>query len=637
MAAPLVTLAALPLAFAPARARDADGPKAKDDPAPAAPGFRRSVRPVVEKYCLGCHGERRPKGGINLAKSCGDDDAIQHNPDLWLQVADVLSERTMPPEGKPGPSEDERHGAADAIQAALDAMETVVDPGRNPIQRLTRDQYNRTVRDLLGVDTHPADAFPADGGGGAGFDNNASTLFVPPILMEKYLAAAADVLDKADPDRWRVAAPAGEVSRDEAARACIERFAAQAFRRPVEPAEVERFLGLFRRADQKGRPFDDAVKLALRAVLVSPHFLFLVEKDQKADGPYRVSEYELANRLSYFLWSSMPDDTLFDLAAKNSLHEPGVLEAQVRRMLADPRSRAFAESFAGQWLRVATLAQAAEPDRRKFPEYTPELRDAMAEEPVAFFHALLRDDRPVLDLLGADYTYVNERLAGHYGIEGVIGDAFRKVEITDPNRGGVLGMAGVLTLTSYPRRTSPVLRGKWILEELLGTPPPPPPAMVKVLPQNDSTVNGKTFRQRLEQHRSKVECASCHAKLDPPGFALEYFDGIGRWRNEIGGQPVDAAGELATGEKFTGPAELKAVLIQGKKDLFVRNLVRRTLAYALRRGLEYYDARAVNTIAEALESNGYRATVLVVGVAESFPFQYRRNDDAKLKLAGAKP
>jgi hypothetical protein len=295
-------------------------------------------------------------------------------------------------------------------------------------------------------------------------------------------------------------------------------------------------------------------------------------------------------------------------------------------MLADPKSRALAEQFAGQWLRLEMLVKGAEPDRRRFPEYSPELRDAMIEEPIRFFHALVREDGSVLDLIDADYTFANERLAEHYGIEGVDGPEFRRVALDDENRGGVLGMAGVLTLTSYPRRTSPVLRGKWVLEELLGTPPPPPPPDVDTLSQNDRPEDGLTFRQRLEQHRDNPRCASCHARLDPLGFGLENFDAIGRWREEIAEVPVDATGRLTSGQSFTGPAELKRILKESRRDRIVRNLVERMLSYALRRGVEYYDAPTVDLIAAVLEDEDYRSQTLITEVVKSYPFQYRRDE-----------
>lgn len=587
------------------------------------PGFDAEVRPVLERHCLACHGAKTAKAGIDLSRFT--DETADRDLDLWARVRDAIAERTMPPKGKPAPTEAERQTAAQSIERMLDSLDDVRDPGRRVIQRLTRDQYNHTVRDLLGVDTQPAATFPADGGGGGGFENNASTLFIPPILLEKYLASAAKLLDQADPARYLTARPEEDVSKDEAARRCVEGFASRAYRRPVREEEVERLLRLFQRADDQGRPFEEAVKLALQAVLVSPHFLFLVEADQDGQEPYRVGEYELASRLSYFLWSSMPDPPLLELAREGTLHEPEVLERQVRRMIADPKSRQFAKDFATQWLGLKALANFAEPNRSRIREYTPELRDAMVEEAITTFHALLRDDAPVLDLVGADFVYVNEVLARHYGIDDVTGAEFRKVTVQDPNRGGVLGMAAVLTLTSYAERTSPVLRGKWVLAELLGTPPPPPPPNVKVLPLEDKVEKGVTFRHRLEQHRREEACAACHARLDPPGFGLEGFDPIGRVRTQVGGAPVDDSGEFATGETFRGAAELKRILKEQKKDVFVRNLTRRMLSYALARGLEPYDAPTVKEIMAKLASEGYRSHVLITEIVRSFPFQYRRN------------
>jgi hypothetical protein len=589
--------------------------------------FQRDVQSVLEQYCVGCHGGKRPKAGVDLSKYDGAGSVLR-DPDRWIMVADVVESRTMPPSDEPAPDEAGRIAMVKAVNALLDSIDDVRDPGHVTIGRLTRRQYNNTIRDLLGVDSNPADAFPRDGGGGGGFDNNASTLFVPPILMEKYLAVAAEVLDAAAPDRYLAARPAeGGLSGKEAARLVLERFASRAFRRPVRGEELDRLLDLYRVADERGEPFETAIKLPMRAVLVSPSFLFLVEQPGGPEeaGATRVSDFELASRLSYFLWSSMPDDELFELARQGKLQDEAVLEAQVRRMLADPKARALAEDFAGQWLRVDTLATAAEPDRRRYPDYTPELRDAMAEEAITFFAELLKNDRPILDLIDADYTYVNEPLAKLYGLEGVSGPEFRRVELIDKSRGGVLGMAGVLTLTSYPRRTSPVLRGKWVLEELLGTPPPPPPPMIKALPQDDRPREGLTFRQRLEKHRQDRSCASCHAKMDPLGFGLENFDAIGRWRDQIADEPVDASGLLTTGETFTGPAELKRILLESKRDLFVRNLTERMLAYALRRGLEYFDAPTVKQISGELESEGYRVTTLVAAIARSFPFRYQRS------------
>ena len=531
-----------------------------------AADFGKDVRPVLETYCFKCHGAEKQKGGVKLSDGA-DVAAIYRDVKTWDKALAELRDGAMPPEDKPQPTDEDRKRVIEWLDRALndpdlDAMPR--DPGRAFPHRLSRLEYNNTVRDLLGVDTRPADAFPPDGGGGGGFDNNSATLFIPPVLVEKYLSAAAELLAKA-----------AVVTHPGDARMCLADFATRAFRRPVENVEVDGLLGLFTEAEKRGDSFDDAIRFALRAVLVSPHFLFRIEVPRGADAQ-PVSDHELASRLSYFLWSSMPDAELFKIAAEKKLRDPAVLAAQTRRMLRDPKARAFAENFAGQWLRVHELQTSAQPDPNKFPEYTTAVRDAMAAEPVEFFHALLRENGSLLSLLDADYTYANETLAKHYGLD-VKGDAFQRVALTDRNRGGVVTMGAVLTITSYPRRTSPVLRGKWILEQILDVPAPPPPPIVKSLPSSDKVRDGLSFRQQLEKHRADEACAGCHKRLDPLGFGLENFDAIGRWRTEIAGEPVDAGGEMVTGEKFTGPIELKKILL-AHKDEFTRNVTARMFA-----------------------------------------------------------
>jgi Protein of unknown function (DUF1592)/Protein of unknown function (DUF1588)/Protein of unknown function (DUF1587)/Protein of unknown function (DUF1595)/Protein of unknown function (DUF1585)/Cytochrome C oxidase, cbb3-type, subunit III len=589
--------------------------------------FESQIRPLFENYCYRCHGAgKRIKGDVNLAQY-KDLAAVHRDPKTWETVLRQLRDREMPPDGKPQPTAEERERLMAWVENTLDHLDQTAlpkDPGRVLVHRLSRTEYNLTIRDLLGVDTHPADKFPSDGGGGGGFDNDADTLFVPPILMERFLDAAGEVLDQAKPEAVFIAQPGPSRSPKDAARVILERFATRAFRRPVEPEKLDGLLGLYESAVRKGRPFEDAVKLALKAVLVSPNFLFRVERDQPASGPYRIDDYELASRLSYFLWSSMPDQTLFDLAARNKLHEPETLEAQVQRMIRDPKSMALAEKFAGQWLGVDKLETSAQPDPNRFPTYTVELRQALSREPIEYFHYLVLENRSLLELLDSDYALLNEPLAAYYGIEGVKGEAFQRVTWTNRNRGGVLGMGAVLTLTSYPLRTSPVLRGKWVLEEILGTPPPPPPPLVKSLPKDDKPRGGLSFRQRLEKHREDPNCATCHRKMDPLGFGLENFDAIGRWRTEIAGQPVDALGEMAGGEKFSGPVELKKILLE-RKDLFLRNLTEKMLAYALGRGLEYYDAPTVRGIVSVLAQREFRSQTLLTEIGKSYPFQFRRN------------
>jgi hypothetical protein len=405
----------------------------------------------------------------------------------------------------------------------------------------------------------------------------------------------------------------------EAAREIITRFASRAFRRPARPEEVDRFLKLYDQADHEGERFENRVRLALYGVLVWPHFLFRIEldpTDAKPGTSYPINEYALASRLSYFLWSSMPDDELFALAAKGRLRQN--LDAQVRRMLRDPKSAAFVENFAGQWLTIRKLAYVV-PDPKTFPNFDEELRAAMTRETELFFEAILREDRSILELLDADFSFVNERLAKHYGIAGVAGPEFRRVKLP-ANRGGILTQASILTLTSNPTRTSPVKRGKWVLEQILNSPPPPPPPDVPELPETKQLTG--SLRKVMEQHRENALCASCHRRMDPIGFAFENYDAVGAWREQDGGFAVDPSGELPDGQSFQGPAELK-VILKGKKDVFTRCLTEKVLTYALGRGLEYYDRCAVDAILEALDQNDDRLSSLVVAVAKSEPFQMR--------------
>jgi hypothetical protein len=600
-------------------------------PPPAAADFAKDVRPLLETYCFKCHAGEKVKGDVNLA-GYKDADAVQRAPKFWQNVLTQVEERHMPPEGKPQPAEEQREKLAGWLRDTLnnlDFSKLPKDPGRVTARRLNAAEYNNTIRDLLGVNSRPADAFPADGGGGGGFDNNADTLFLPPILMEQYLRAAGNVLKEADADRLVAKRSGEEVSKQEAARASVEAFAGRAYRRPATKDEVDRLMRLFDAADKRGESFEDALRLALKGVLVSPQFLFRVEHDQESKEPYTVSDYELASRLSYFVWSSMPDEELLKLAGEKKLHDPEVLAGQVRRMLKDPKSKALAENFGGQWLTFRELKTTAQPDRKRFREFTPAVRDAMYDEAVEFVDSVFRDDAPLTTLIDADYTFLNDALAKHYGIKDVKGQEMRRVTLPpDSPRGGVLALGGVLTVTSYPLRTSPVLRGKLVLDEILGAPPPPPPPEVTELPQDDVQPDGLSFRKRLEAHRSRAECASCHARMDPIGFGLENFDPVGRWRTEQGGQPVDSGGELTTGEKFSGPKELKKILAK-RKEVFARTVAEKMLAYALGRGLEFYDQPAVKGIADAVAKEDYRSSTLVVEIARSYPFRYRRNESSE--------
>ena len=419
--------------------------------------------------------------------------------------------------------------------------------------------------------------------------------------------------------------PKAKDDRSATAREILSAFATKAYRRPVTDAEVARLVKLFEYADAPGEPFEAAVRHSLKAVLVSPHFLFRIEKDAEPNNPeavHPISDFEFATRLSYFLWASMPDDELFRLAKAGELRKPGVTEAQVARMLKDPKAAALVENFAGQWLMLRTLATLT-PDRKTYRTFDNTLRDAMIKETELFFAHIVKEDRSVLELLDADYTFLNDRLAKHYGLPELKGAEFRKVSLPDHSRGGVLTQASVLTVTSNPTRTSPVKRGKWILENILGTPPPPPPPDVPELDDEKKGPLTGSLRQRMEKHRENAACATCHAKMDPLGFGLENFDGVGRFRTFDGDFKVDPSGVLPDGAKFSGPADLKKVLL-GKGDQFRRNLADRLLTYAIGRGLEYYDACTLTDITAAMKKNDDRFSSLVLGIVTSDTFQKRR-------------
>jgi hypothetical protein len=604
----------------------------------AAPStsFDLEIRPLLQTYCLKCHGGAKPKKGINLERF-GDIPAIQRDPKLWRDVVEQLTSRDMPPDDKPQPSEAQRAMLIEWVRYTLTHFEPgtfAQDPGRATIHRLNRYEYNNTVRDLFAINSKPADSFPADAGGGAGFDNDGDALFIPPILMEQYLNAADAVLKEAKPLKLLVFRPDEEgLTKPQAARKNIEYWAMQCFRRPVAQADLTPFIKLFEVADARRDSFIDSLKLSLKGMLVSPYFLFRIEEDRNSSEPWEVNDYELASRLSYFLWSTMPDQQLFDLARDKKLHEPQVLEAQARRMLADPKSRALAESFGTQWLAIRDLLTTAQPDPVRFPQFTAAVRFAMYDQAVLFVDSVFRDNAPLTTFIDSDYTFVNDWLAELYGVDRKIGgkdsdgELLRRVTLGNHNRGGILGLGAVLTVTSYPLRTSPVLRGKWVLEQVLGTPPPPPPPDVPELPRDDAKKNGLTFRQLLEKHRENPQCASCHSRMDPIGLGMENFDPIGRWRTQASGDPIDASGVLPTGEKFDGPAQLKQILL-AQREQFIRNFAEKMLGYALGRGLEYYDQPTVQEICEALARNHDKSQTLILEIVKSYPFRYRRKADA---------
>jgi hypothetical protein len=431
------------------------------------------------------------------------------------------------------------------------------------------------------------------------------------------------------PSRARIFACRPSTARDEepCARKILSTVARRAFRRPVTDADLKPLLAFYQRG-RKDRDFEYGIQKALAAMLMSPDFLFRVEADPPgaAGTVYRISDHELASRLSFFLWSSIPDEELLKLADEGRLKDPAVVRQQIQRMLDDPRSQALVSNFAGQWLQLRNLAT-VKPDPQAFSYFDESLRRSFQQETEMLFESILRENRSVLDLLDADHTFLNERLAEHYGVPRIYGAQFRRVAVSDPNRGGLLGQGSILTVTSYPNRTSVVQRGKWILENLLGTPPPPPPADVPELKPHTSDGTPLTMREQLEQHRADPTCASCHARMDPIGFALENYDAVGKWRAKDSGSDIDATGTLPDGTKFDGPAGLRKLLLESYRSDFVATATEKLLTYALGRGLEPYDMPAVRAIMRKAAADDYRLQALITALVESKPFQMRRTPD----------
>ena len=413
---------------------------------------------------------------------------------------------------------------------------------------------------------------------------------------------------------------------EECAGEVVTHLARRAYRRPVTEADIDPLVGLVRQARAAGDSFEEGVRLAIQAVLLSPNFLFRIERDPAAGENVRaLDDHELASRLSYFLWADMPDERLFRLADEGRLTDPAVLKAETLRMLADPKARTLVTDFAAQWLQLRRLDR-AKPDPARFPTVDDELRDAMRTETDLFLEAVVGEDRSVLDLLDAPFTFVNGPLARHYGIPGVDGETFQRIALDGPQRGGLLSHASVLTVSSYPTRTSPVLRGKWVLENLLGAPPPDPPADVPALETAGSGKRGATLREQMETHRTNPSCAVCHDQIDQIGFGLEKYDATGAWRTHEGDAPIDDTGVLPDGTAFRGPAELKQVL-RDRAGAFRRNLGEKLLTYALGRGMEHYDAEAVAAIVGKASESGDRWSAFVTGVVESAPFRMRRGEE----------
>ena len=599
-----------------------------------APDFAGSQR-FLETYCKSCHAGKAAVGGFRLEKVASPESFATAAQD-WSRLALRVRNGEMPPKGSPAPELNAREELARYVEQTLrtTACASGVGPGPAPLRRLNRDEYTATVQDLLDIHLDIGHALPVDGAGGEGFDNAAETLFLSPLHSEKYMETAKLAMDFAAKEyksrtRILVAKPGPGVTAEQAARKILQAFLPRAFRRPVTEAELLPYLSLYSAARKGGEDFEPAIFFALRGALVSPLFLFRTEPVETVDN------YALASRLSYFLWGSQPDELLTDLAASGKLQDPEVLRQMARRMLKHDRSWNLARRFTEQWLHTRELAGDKAPDAKLFPEYAKdeELRGDIRIQPQQFFREILVRNLSLLNLIDSDYTVGTSNFSKHFGFKlAVRANASKQpqwVELPkDSNRGGLLGMPAVLAVSSYPYRTSPVLRGTWILDSLLGTPPPPPPANVPPLAETAAGAAPATVRERLEKHRANAVCASCHSRIDPLGFALENYDVIGRWRTEDAGKPVDNAGEMTDGTKIQGPAQLKAALLQ-HKDLFLRNLTSKLLGYALGRGLTLRDSCTVDAIVAEVKAKDYSAQALIEGIVLSTPFRQKERPKEK--------
>ena len=589
--------------------------------------FKEKVGPFVNKYCTRCHGSRA-KAGINLQsalKNPGGESASLH----WKKAVANVKVHEMPPEdASKKPTDEERRQFAEWVGKIKYLAPR--DPGRFVIRRLTKTEYANTLRDLYGVDPSIADTLPAEVEG-EGFLNSIS-----PLQTELFLGIANKVIDQiiapegqaptAVQKRLFGETPKGTDLR-KAARGVARTLARDAYRRPPTDAELDVLVDVYDLARNNDLNHMAALGLMLKAVLVSPQFLFITPagEPESKDAIVLLDDFQLASRLSYLLWSAPPDAELAALADKGELHKPEVLRTQLERLLKDARSRALFDGFGAQWLRVNELdGQVFDP--KTFPQMTPALRTAMMDEARLFFESIVSENQSVVRFVSSDYTFVNEPLAKVYGLEqSVRGPKMRRVKLTNPNRGGILSMPATLATTSFPNRTSPVLRGVWVLERILGERVPPPPADIPELEEQDhKKIEGLTLRQRTELHQSEATCRNCHKILDPIGFGLENFDAIGRWREKNDqGLAIDSAGKLPDGKEFSTPAELKRLLAKREADL-ARNLTERLMAYALGRKLEGYDDVVIDQLMVKIAADNYRVRTIITEVITSYLFTHRR-------------
>ncbi len=582
--------------------------------------------------------------------------AIQRRGEVFVKLIDHVENGTMPPEGKPPLSKMEKDTLLFYINKYLKDALDKPDPGLITSRRLSNREYEYAIQDLTGVVVNTDSLLPRDPGGGEGFDNFARTLYITPLLMERYFDIGESVIQQlhSNEESWRAWVPENSFSlfqriqhwwyrwvydydmSHEAtlqnARQAIVSFTTLAYRRYLRPVERDKLLHFFEEVylslSEDQFRYDKAMQEVFKAVLVSHHFLIRQEADPPLTEPYLISSFELATRLSSFLWCSIPDVALLEAAYREDLRNPELLRLQVKRMLDDPKARRMAKSFVSQWLEIDHLTQSTyEKDEHLFPEFDSELRSAMHEETVSYFYYTLSESRNFLELLTGRYTFLNERLADHYGIDGVSGNKMRRVDLNNTERGGILGMASVLTATSLPNRTSPVLRGKWVMEKILSSPPKPPPPNIPDLEETQDIHDELTLREALVIHRENPSCYGCHQDMDDLGFALENYDAIGRWRTSYinSNVPIDVTGSLKSGEYFEGAVQLKEVLA-AKQEQFAKGISKKMLGFSLGRAIVFKDTQTIEQLAKTLVENRFDPVPFIEELVLSYLFQYKKTD-----------
>lgn len=593
--------------------------------------FRNDVTPFLNNYCIECHGKnnRIKQGDVSFANALKRPGAGEFRKQ-WLAALVNVKEHSMPPvDAKKQPTDEERKKFLDWVP--LVKFLNPKDPGLFVIRRLNKVEYGNTLHDFLGIDPSIARDLP-DEVPGEGYLNTLS-----PLQTEQYLVIANEALNKSlgpkdgpPTNRQKLlfgTTPTSEKDWRDSAKKVASSLTRSAYRRPATDQEIAVLMSVYDLARENKLDYQASLRMMLKAILISPQFLFITpaREPSASESIVPLDDYQLASRLSYFLWSTMPDAELSALADQGKLREPAILGAQTKRMLLNPKSKALFDGFGAQWLGVKGLKDKRF-DPAKFPSMTPELRSAMYDEVQLLFDTIIRENQDIITFINGDYTFVNENLAKIYGLQkNITGTQMQRIQVTDTNRGGILGMPGILAMTSFPDRTSAVKRGAWVLEQVLGEHIPPPPPNVPALEKQDKKkVANMTLRQRTELHRTNSVCANCHKVMDPIGFGLENFDAIGRWRDkDDSGAPIDAGGELPGGLKFNSPKELKAIIANRKEDL-VRNLAEKLLAYALCRQIEGYDQIIIDNLLENISKDGYRMQSLITEVVTSYPFTHRR-------------